>query len=127
MSAQQTFRNTLVVIGTFLVAYALYLSIHILIVLLIAIIVASAIRPLVLWLEKHGIGQGLAILIVYLGLAIFIFTLVLVVFPPAVTQLAGYIQNDQGLASRLIGAQTWFQDQIQQHFNTKVQLLEPER
>jgi predicted PurR-regulated permease PerM len=126
MSAQQTFRNTLVVIGTIVAAYALYVSVHILIVLLIAIIVASAIRPLVLWLERHRIPQGLAILFVYGGLAIIIFVLVALVFPPAVTQLAGYIQNDQGLASRLIGAQTWFQQQIKLHFNTDVQTLDPE-
>ncbi len=114
------------VIGTVVAAYALYISVHIMIVLLIAIIVASAVRPLVLWLEEHRIPQGLAILIVYGGLALLIFVLVALVFPPAVTQLAGYIQNDQGLASRLIGAQTWFQQQIELHFHTQVHLLEPE-
>lgn len=126
MNAQQTFRNTLVVIGTVVAAYALYVSIRILIVLLIAVIVASAVRPSVLWLENRRIPQGLAILLVYGSIALGIFLIAVVILPPAITQLAGYIQNDQGLATRLISAQDWIQLQLQQYFHTKVQLLEPE-
>jgi predicted PurR-regulated permease PerM len=67
MTAQQTFRNTVIVILTFVAAYVLYTSIHILVVLVFAIIIASALRPAVLWLDKHGLSQSLAILLVYLA------------------------------------------------------------
>ena len=69
MTAQKTFISTLVVIFTLIGAYVLFLSIRILIVLLIAIIVASAIRPAVLRLKKWHIPEGIAILLVYLLIA----------------------------------------------------------
>jgi predicted PurR-regulated permease PerM len=126
MTAQQTFRNTAVVILTLVTAYALYASIRILIVLLLAIIVASAARPAVLWLHKRGLSEGLAILLVYglLGLAFFI--LGVVVLPPAVNQFTGYLENDQNLANRLIAVQQNLQDFILQRTGTYVTLLDPE-
>ena len=81
MTAQQTFRNTLIVIATLAVAYALVQSVRILIVLLVAIIIASAVRPAVLWLRRRHIPEALAILIIYALLAVFIFVLGAVVLP----------------------------------------------
>src|SRR5215203_5100249 len=99
MTTQQVFRNTLVVILTFAGAYALYLSARIIIVLLVAIIVASAVRPTVLWLSKRRISYGVGILLVYLALMITVFGLLLAVLPPAANRLAGYIENDNRLAT----------------------------
>src|SRR6185295_15058371 len=64
MTVGQTFRNTLVVIITVVAAYALWMSVHILIVLFLAIIIASAMRPSVLWIQARGISQSLSILAV---------------------------------------------------------------
>jgi predicted PurR-regulated permease PerM len=125
MTAQQTFRNTLVVVLTLAVAYALYASARILIVLLVAIIVASAIRPAVVWLHRRRLPEGLAILLVYLMIGVGIFLLGVVILPPAVNQFAGYIENEQGLANRIIEAQTWLQQAIHDRFNQDVTLLDP--
>ncbi len=46
MTAQQVFRNTVIVIATVVTAYVLLLSLQIIVVLMIAIIIASAVRPI---------------------------------------------------------------------------------
>src|SRR5262245_29025934 len=112
MSVQQTFRNTVTVILTLAAAYVLLLSARILIVLLIAIIVASAIRPAVLRLEKWRFPEAIAILIVYLIIGILLLLLSAGVLPPVVSQFTGYLNNEQGLASRIITAQNWFEQQL---------------
>jgi predicted PurR-regulated permease PerM len=126
MTAQQTFRNTVIVILTVAAAYALYASARILTVLLVAIIVASAVRPTVLWLKRRPVPEGLAILLVYAAIAFGIFLLGVVVLPPAASQFAGYIENDQKLANRIIETQTWLQNTIQERTGTQVTLLDPE-
>src|SRR4051794_21677334 len=126
MTAQQTFRNTVVVLATIAVAYALYASAHILIVLLVAIIVASAVRPSVLWLQRRGISEGLSILIMYAAVFFSLFTLAVVVLPPAAAQFAGYIENDQNLAQRIIVAQDWVKTTVREQFGKDITLLDPE-
>jgi predicted PurR-regulated permease PerM len=125
MTAQQTFRNTLVVVLTLALAYTLWASARILIVLLVAIIVASAVRPAVVWLHRRRLPEGLAILLVYLMLGLGIFLLGVVILPPAVNQFAGYIENEQGLATRIIEAQNWFHQQIFERTGQDVTLLDP--
>ena len=126
MTAQQTFRNTLIILGTLAVAYALVVSIRIVIVLLVAILIASAVRPAVLWLQKRRVAPGLAILLVYLLLGAFIFGLILLVLPPAANRLAGYIENEDRLATRLVSAQTRIENQIETRTGSEIQLLDPE-
>jgi predicted PurR-regulated permease PerM len=126
MTAQQTLRNTLVVVLTLALAYALFLSARILIVLFIAIIVASSVRPAVLWLQERRIPQALAILLVYFVIAVFIFTVTVLVVPPSMNRLAGYITNEDRLASRIIAAQTWIETAIEQRTGSDVTLLDPE-
>jgi predicted PurR-regulated permease PerM len=125
MTAQQTFRNTLVVIMTLVAAYALFLSLRILIVLLIAIIVASALRPAVLRLQRWRIPEGIAIVIVYGVIGISLFLLGAVVLPPAINQFTSYINNEQGLASRLISTQTWIETRLEALTGNDITLLDP--
>ncbi|HVU14630.1 MAG TPA: AI-2E family transporter [Phototrophicaceae bacterium] len=107
MSAQQVFRNTVIVILTVITAYILFLSLNIIVILLFAIIVASAMRPAVLWLEGHKLPQAVSIMIVYVALLAFIFGLFIIVLPPAVSRLGGYVENDDRLAAKLIAANDW--------------------
>ncbi|MEP7285240.1 MAG: AI-2E family transporter [Chloroflexota bacterium] len=125
MTAQQTFRNTLVVILTLAAAYTVYASIRILIVLLIAIIIASAVRPAVLRLTKLRVPLGLAILLVYLALGITLFVLGVVVLPPAINQLAQYITNNNFLANQIINAQDLLQGTLKTVLGHDVTLLDP--
>ncbi|MBI1259639.1 MAG: AI-2E family transporter [Chloroflexi bacterium] len=126
MTAQQAFRNTLVVIFTVVICYMLFLSLNIIVILLFAIIIASALRPAVLWLDKHGLSEGASILVVYLLLLVSIFALFVLVLPPAVDRMGGYIENDDRLAAKLIVANQWAEDTINQVFHpaTPVTLLD---
>ncbi len=131
MSAQQTFRNTLVVILTVTTAYVLFLSLRIVVILLVAIIVASAVRPFVLWLEKRGkLPYTLSILIVYALLLLAIFGLFLIILPPAVSRLGVYIENDDRLASKIIEADHWVERNLEIILQTppdeNINLLDPE-
>ncbi len=120
MSASQVFRNTVVVILTVVVAYILFLSLNIVIVLLFAIIFASALRPVVLWLDKR-VPEALAILLTYLGVLLVVIGLFVIVLPPAVNRLGVYIENDDRLAFRLISANNW----AERTLNTVLQPEEP--
>jgi predicted PurR-regulated permease PerM len=126
MTARQTFQNTLVVLATLAGAYIALMSIEILVVVLLSIIAASALRPMVLWLKRRGISEGLAILIVYAITLILIIGLFLIVIPPAVTQLAIYIEDGNRLANRLIAAQAWLERTVFQITGTSVQLADPD-
>lgn len=124
MTTQQVFRNTLVVILTVVAAYALFLSARILIVLLVAIIIASAVRPAVLWLSRRRVPHGLAILLMYGALLLTIIALLIAVLPPAANRLAGFIENDDRLATRVIGAQRWIENNLESRLGTEIQLLD---
>lgn len=126
MTARQTFQNTLVVLATLAGAYIALVSIEILVVVLLSIIAASALRPMVLWLKRRGMSEGLAILVVYAVTLLLIISLFLIVIPPAVTQLAIYIEDGNRLANRLIAAQAWLERTVFQITGTSVQLADPD-
>src|SRR5258708_3243284 len=125
MTAQQTFRNTLIVLATLAGAYALYTSARILIVLLAAIIVDSAARPAVLVLKNRGLSEGSSILAVYLLIAFALFVLVAAVLPPTAQQISGYLSDNQGLAQRIIDAQEWLKQTIKDRTGQTVVLFDP--
>jgi predicted PurR-regulated permease PerM len=126
MTAQQTFRNTVIVLATLAAAYALVVGIRIIIVLLVAIIIASAVRPAVLWLTQRRIPQGLAITLIYLLLGIFTFGLAIAVIPPAANRLAGYIENEDRLANQIIRTQDWIIAQVEARTGNTLVLLDPD-
>jgi predicted PurR-regulated permease PerM len=98
----------------------MFLSLNILVVLLIAIIIASALRPAVMRLMHWHMPQGLAILLVYSVVTITTLVLVLVVLPPIINQMAVYITNDDRLANRIIYAQGWFNRFINQNTGMEI-------
>jgi predicted PurR-regulated permease PerM len=105
VSASTVFRNTLIVIATVAVAYLLLISHNMIVVLIAAIVIASAIRPVVLALQKFKMPQGIAIAAVYLAIGIVVATLAILVLPPMVNHFAAYLQNEDRLANRIIFAQ----------------------
>jgi predicted PurR-regulated permease PerM len=126
VTTQQVFRNTLVVVATLATAYVLLLNARILIVVLIAVIIASAVRPIVLRLTRWRISEGLAITVVYAALVVLIAVVLLGVFPPIISQLSAYIENDERLANRLIGAQAWIQDVVNEQAGQTITLFSPD-
>lgn len=126
MTAKDAFRGTLVVLATLAVAYVLLLNIQIIVVLLFAIIVASAVRPIIVRLKQWRIPEGIAVLLVYGTIAVALFVLLALVVPPVVAQISGYLQNDDRLATRIVSAQVWLERAIHDVTGTNVTLAEPE-
>ncbi|GAB1420272.1 AI-2E family transporter [Anaerolineales bacterium] len=108
----QTFRNTLIILLTLLAAYITVVSIRIIIVLFVAILTASAVRPVINWLVARRMPRVVAIVLVYFVLATSIIILGVVILPPIVNQLASYLENENRLAYRIIAAQRWFESLI---------------
>ncbi|MEQ8671643.1 MAG: AI-2E family transporter [Aggregatilineales bacterium] len=123
MTGQQIFRATLIVMLTVLCAYIVVVSIQILILLIIAIIVASAIRPVIQTLQKWRIPEGVAIVLVYLGLAAMIFLVAVAIIPPLVNQFSQYIENDSRLSFRIIMAQRRVENLISDVTDSEVSLV----
>jgi predicted PurR-regulated permease PerM len=126
MTARDAFKATLVVLATLITAYVLFLNREIIIVLLFAIIIASAVRPIVMRLTRWRVPEALAVLLVYLSIAIILFVLLALVLPPVITQLNMYLQNDDRLAARVIMAMNWLQRAILSITGTEVTLANPD-
>ncbi|MBC7812403.1 MAG: AI-2E family transporter [Burkholderiales bacterium] len=121
MSNTQIFRGTLVFLLALGLAYILVLTRGVWVGLLIAILVASAVRPAILRLIRWGVPAGMAVILVYLGIALVTILVLVIILPPVVNQFVGYIQNDNLLANRIIAAQSWFQRTASQFMGTDFQ------
>ncbi len=125
MSGKDVFRGTLIVLLTLVGAYVVFMSLRILVVVLIAIIIASAVRPLVLRLMRWRFSEGLAIITVYGSIVLGIFTLTALVIPPIVNSLMTNLQSEDRLANRIIELQVWLSDNVQRVTGDPLQLAEP--
>jgi predicted PurR-regulated permease PerM len=94
VTARQAFQITVVVLGTLLLAYILYRLGQILLVLFLAIIFASAIRPAVDMLSRWRLPRGLAILLVYILVLGTLFVLIVVSTPPLVEMTTGLLSGE---------------------------------
>jgi predicted PurR-regulated permease PerM len=112
MNGQRMFTATLIVLTTLAAGYLLISNVRILVVLLVAIIIASALRPAVMTLNRFGLAHGLAITLVYLLAGLMIVGVLLLLLPPIVTQFAHYLENEGQLAGRMIIAQNWVKTQV---------------
>ena len=126
MTTGQTFRNTLIVLLTLIAAYVALMSIRIIIVLVLAIIIASALRPFVTVLTRRRIPIGVAIIAIYATLAILIVLLGVAVLPPVVNKVSLYLENEGRLAYRIIEAQRWVEGIIYDVTNSDVSLVSPD-
>lgn len=112
MSAQQVFRYTLAVLAALAMAYVLVASLRILIVLLIAVIIASAVRPLIGRLKAMRVPEGLAVIVVYGGIALSILLIGVVILPPVINRFADYLSSDLRLENRIIITKNWIENNL---------------
>ncbi|MCA0458136.1 MAG: AI-2E family transporter [Chloroflexi bacterium] len=123
--AKDVFRGTLVVLLTLVGAYVVFMSLRILVVVLVAIIIASAVRPLVLRLMRWRFSEGLAIITVYVSILLTIFALFALVIPPIANSLMTNLQSEDRLANRIISFQNWLSDNVQRVTGDPLQLADP--
>ncbi len=125
MSAKDIFKGTVVVLLTLLAAYVVAMSLHILVVVLVAIIIASAVRPMVLRLMRWRLSEGLAILVVYIGLLLGIIALVALVIPPIITSLTTNLTSEDRLANRIIAVEYWVANTVKNITGSEITLPDP--
>ncbi len=126
MTSKNVFKGTVVVLLTLLGAYVVFMSLRILVVVLVAIIIASAVRPLVLRLMRWHFSEGLSIITVYLSILISIFAITALVIPPIVNSLVTNFQSEDRLANRLIILQYWVSNTAESITGHGVTLAEPD-
>lgn len=127
MSTRQTLQNTLVVLLTLAVAYIFIISLRITIILLLAIIIASALRPVIERMIRIGIPRSVAIISTYIVLISGILLLALAILPPIVNQIISYIEHDERLVFRILRAQYWVENLIESLTGNEVNLVQPEQ
>jgi predicted PurR-regulated permease PerM len=127
MSAAQTFRNMLVVLGTLAIAVLAYYSLRIIVVLILAIIIASALRPIVIRLQKLGWREPFAITAAYALLIGFLIVLFVFVVNPAVRQVSDYYNNPDTLKERLNNSVDWLETSLTSFTGSTVNLVAPEQ
>lgn len=112
MTGMQIFRATLIVMGTIGLALLFGATIQIWLVLWIAILIASALRPAIVRLMRWGLPQGAAIPLVYGVVLISAFVLVMLVLPPVINQFTRYLENEGLLTNKIVIAQNWFTERL---------------
>jgi predicted PurR-regulated permease PerM len=108
MTGMQIFRATLIVMGTIALALLFGATIQVWLVLWIAILIASALRPPIMRLVKWGLPQAAAIPVVYGFVLISAFVLIMLVLPPVINQFTRYLENEDLLVNKIIIVQNWF-------------------
>lgn len=112
MTGMQVFRATLIVMGTVALVALFGATIQVWLVLWIAILIASALRPAIVRLMRWGLPQGAAIPIVYGFVLISAFVMVMLVIPPVINQFTRYLQNEDLVVNKIIIAQNWAADTL---------------
>lgn len=112
MTGMQVFRATLIVMGTVALAALFGATIQVWLVLWIAILIASALRPAIVRLMRWGLPQGAAIPLVYGFVLISVFVMVMLVLPPVINQFTRYLQNEDLVVNKIIIAQNWAADRL---------------
>ncbi len=132
MTSGQIFRGTLIVLATLAGAFILLYSVRMIIILLMAILIASALRPYIVRMSNIKLGKrqfpyGLGILVAYGALLATILFMLVLVLPPVLNQFAGYLERDDLLSSQLIRAQTWLERNAETLTGTSVSLADPDQ
>jgi predicted PurR-regulated permease PerM len=120
MTARQTFRNTLIVVGTVAALYAAFEGRAILLILLVALIVASALRPGMLWLERRRFPRPLAIAVLYILLIIAVVLLGFYIVPTVINRFGGYVVDADNFADQLIESQRQILESVQNTFGIEL-------
>ena len=111
ISVKTLIKLTLFVLSVFILSR----SFSIFLLLYIAIILASALRPILGYARYLKIPRTIAILIVYLLSIGSIIGLVSLVIPPIAAQINDFVKNIPGLAEQLASRSTWFKDALERY------------
>ncbi len=97
ISASSVFRATLVLVGL----YVLFLLRDIVLVVLTAVVIASAVEPAAEWFKKYKVGRLPAIITVYLLVAVLLFSIFYFALPPLLSEMANFLNTIPNYLSTL--------------------------
>jgi predicted PurR-regulated permease PerM len=103
---------TLAIIGILLLLYLLWELRQLLILAFLALLLAAGLHDPALWLERRGFPRLAAAVVPFVGLAAVFVGLLIVIFPPLITQGAELIEDLPNIAEQLLGAVVGFVDDI---------------
>ena len=106
MSGRRAFYLTSIVLATLGLAYLLLQIGQVILVLFVAIVLASTLRPVVDALSRWRVPRGAAILLTYLGLIILVVGLLLLSIPPLL-ELISELFSAEILSERVRGFFSW--------------------
>lgn len=73
----------------------------VLVLIVIALVIAGTLNPLVTWLEAHRVPRGLALTIIFVGIAGLLFLIAVLTIPPLITQIVDIVAKAPALQARL--------------------------
>ena len=86
-------RTILLVLGVVVAVWLLRQLATVLSVITVALILVGTFDPLVAWLERRGLRRGRALVLVFLGAALGLLGIVLLMVPPLVAQVADMLEH----------------------------------
>jgi predicted PurR-regulated permease PerM len=103
MTARSVAMATLVVLGILLLAYLLAQVLHVLLIVFLGILVASAIEPLVNRLRRGSVSRGQGVLVTYSVIAALVALLALLIVPPMMGQVSDFVEHVPALLDTVQG------------------------
>ncbi len=82
----------------------------VLVVIVVALVLAGTLNPLVQWLERRGLRRGRALVLLFIALSMVLGALILLTFPPLISQLLHLIEEAPRTRDQLLvkmQAQGW--------------------
>lgn len=101
LSVRQVVIGTLVVVSVSLAFWFLFRFHHVILILFVAIVISTAIRPVVEWLHRRGLPRPLGIILVYCFLLALIAGFIVLGFPLILRQATNIAGQVPGLYERL--------------------------
>jgi predicted PurR-regulated permease PerM len=97
ISPGSVFKSALVLVGL----YVLFLLRDIALIVLTAVVIASAVEPATGWFKKYKVGRLPAVIIVYLLIAIFLFGIFYLALPPILSEMTSFLNTVPNYLSTL--------------------------
>jgi predicted PurR-regulated permease PerM len=96
-----TAKTIFALLGVVAASWLLWKLWFVLVMVIIALILAAALRPLCVWLEERKVPRSVALALVFFGLLAVLAFLCLVTIPPLVTQLVDIMERAPAMQARV--------------------------
>ncbi len=89
ISPISVFKSALVLIGLFL----LFVLRDVVLVVVAAVVIASAVEPITRWLTRHRMPRTIAVVLIYFSIAVLVFSIVYFALPPLLFEASSFLSQ----------------------------------